>query len=100
MILLFFFSAENPENLPYESLDEFDKLKRNPPFPTDFNDQTDNEIVREKRGNKIGSFSNYLVDDDNINDKLNDGLKRKPNKVPDNSKFHGSNVLSNLENEE
>lgn len=84
------FLGEDPENLPYESLDEFDKLRSNPPFPTDFNDETDNEINRDKRDNK--GLLSHIFPTKNQN-KMDETIRD----TADNSNFHGFHVLSDLE---
>lgn len=88
--------GEDPEKLPYESLDEFDKLKSNPPFPTDFNDETENEIARRKRSNSKGLFSKK----NKKNNKMDETIRDTPVDVQDNSKFHGFNVLNDLARDE
>lgn len=86
------FPGENSENLPYESLDEFDKLKSNPPFPTNFNDESEDENSRDKRDNKA-MFSN---EGGNLN-KMDETIRDTPEEFPENSKFHGFHVLNDLE---
>lgn len=65
------FLGEDPENLPYEPLDEFDKLRINPKFPS----------IGESRSHKI---------DDKIHDVPD---------MAENSKFHGFNVIMSDANE-
>lgn len=72
-------------------------MKSNPAFPTDFNDETEDEIPREKRGNKFGLFSNlFPIKNSNKMDEL---IRDTPEENPENSKFHKLNVLSDFENE-
>lgn len=85
--------GEDPENLPYESLDEFDKLKINPAFPTDFNDESENEIEREKRETKKGLFGSVFPSKKNKN-KMDENIRDAP---VDNPKFHGTNIMNDLE---
>jgi hypothetical protein len=68
-------------------------LKSNPPFPTDFNDETEDENVREKRANQKISISNRM----NKN-KMDEKIRDIPHEVPENSKFHGFSILNDLEN--
>lgn len=91
------FLGEKAENLPYENLDEFEKLRNNPPFPTDFNDETEDEIQREKRGNTLGLFASIYPSKNNH--KMDELIRDTPEQSPDNSKFHGLSVLNDLENE-
>lgn len=93
MLVLITLLGADPENLPYESLDEFDTLKSNPPFPTDFNDELDNEVRREKRGYSKSLLSQVFQkkNHNKMDEKIRD------DESPDNSKFHGFNVLNDLE---
>jgi hypothetical protein len=84
------FLAPDAQSLPYEPLDEFEKLRENPPFPTDFNDETDNEISREKRESKKGLLTNLLENKkrkNKMDEKIRDGIES-----PENPKFHGLNL--------
>lgn len=84
--------GEDPENLPYESFDDFDTLKSNPPFPTDFNDELDSEVGREKRDNSKTILSKIFPkkNENKMDEKIRD------DESLDNSKFHGFNVLNDL----
>lgn len=74
--------------MPYESLDEFDKLKTNPPFPDVVNDELENEIARGKRGvfNAFKKTSN----------KMDQTIRDTPEEFPPNSKFTGFNILNDF----
>lgn len=90
------FPDEKAENLPYESLEEFDKLRDNPTFPGDSNDESNDEPIREKR-ERFGLFSNRFGNRKNDNHKMDHLIRDTPE---ENSKFHGLSVLNDLENEE
>lgn len=81
-------SAPDARNIPYESLDEFEKLRENPPFPTDFNDEADNEISRDKRDTKKGFLSELFANKNKRNIKMDEKIRDNPG-APENSKFHG-----------
>lgn len=86
--------VENPEQLPYENFETWDALKSNPPFPDIASDESENEIERVKRE---GLFSNIFPSKKNKN-KMDELIRETP-KTADNSKFHGSFMLNDFEND-
>lgn len=82
--------------LPYETLAELDALEANPPFPAITSDEADeeNEIERKKREDKMSLLSALKPKRKNKN-KMDEKIRDTPE---ENSKFHGSFVLNDLEN--
>lgn len=81
------------------SLEEFDKLTHNKPFPTDFNagPEDENEISRKKRNvdSKQKHFLNLLRPNKKRNkNKMDEKIRDTPE---ENSKFHGLHVLNEKE---
>lgn len=82
------------ETLPYEKLEEFEKLRNNPPFPTDFNDENfdfekENKIDRKKREIPEGKIMFPLIGKKNGYHKMDEKIKQ----MPTNSKFLGSQIV-------
>ncbi|CRL00124.1 CLUMA_CG013404, isoform A [Clunio marinus] len=86
----FWTEGEDPETLPYETLDEFDQLKENKPFPTDFDEEFDNEIDEERKKRNVANklWANFLPNEE-YQQKIDKNIKETPLV---NSKFHGINL--------
>jgi hypothetical protein len=85
------FLAPDAQNLPYEPLEEFEKLRQNPPFPIDFNDETDNEISRDKRDTEKSLLSSLFSNKKKRKNKMDEKIRDIP-ESPENSKFQGMNL--------
>lgn len=82
-------------SLPYEKLDEFEKLRRNPPFPIDAHDEvdddTENFISREKSFAPSDKSLISLFNLDKNRNKMDENIKKTSDF--ENSKFLAPNLL-------
>jgi hypothetical protein len=79
-------SGADPNTLDYENLDEFEKLRSNPPFPV-FNDESEQESLRTKR-DAHKNAANQKPNKRKRKNKMDENIREAPDS-PDNSKFNG-----------
>lgn len=86
----FFSTGQNADDLPFESPEEFYKLRNNPKFPSNDNDEEHERVKRSRFGQKTNKspISNRSGRDHKIDDKI-----RESPDIADNSKFHGNEFL-------
>jgi hypothetical protein len=84
------FLDPNPNALDHENLDEFEKLRSNPPFPT-FNDELEDESSRKKRDARKDKIPKIKPSKKKRKNKMDESIRDTPD-APENSKFNGLNL--------
>lgn len=86
--ILLHISGPDPNTLEHENLEEFEKLRSNPPFPVS-DDEMDEVLIREKRDARRIKNEKVKPIKKKRKNKMDESIRDSPD-FQDNSKFHGT----------